>query len=103
MDLLGKFTDASLKRIYKFILKRSIGRYLKDDLVMEQLNVNSRSGEIFVSDLELDNTQLNEDFLSSQPFRIISATVKLLDARLSYALLSGEGSLLSVNGVEIVI
>ena len=48
------------KRLYKFILKRLIGKFLADDLDFDQLDVKPMSGEVQLSDLALNVDLLNE-------------------------------------------
>eukprot|EP00976_Prorocentrum_cordatum_P025283 513497-Prorocentrum_minimum.AAC.3 len=54
-------TGWALNRIYKFVLKRLLGRILKNELDPEQLDVQLGNGTI-----ELRNLLLNCDYLSEQ-------------------------------------
>ena len=56
MNFLNIIADSSLKRLYKYILKKSIGEYLEDELLINQLEVESKCGLVTVYDLKL-NTQ----------------------------------------------
>lgn len=51
---LAALTDGALRRFLKFVLKRSIGKYLQSELDLEQLEVELGSGR-----LELRNALLN--------------------------------------------
>ena len=59
----SKLTDIGLRRLYKFILKRTIGVYLDSELLIEQLQVSSRDGLVTLHDLRLSCDLLNEDYL----------------------------------------
>jgi autophagy-related protein 2 len=62
--------DWTLKRVLKFVLKRSLGRYLKTELDLEQLEVQLGTGT-----LELRNVLLNTDNVNQQ---LVSHLRKLL-------------------------
>ena len=58
----NKLTDIGLRRLYKFILKRTIGVYLESELLIEQLEVSSREGLVTLNDLKLNCDLINEDY-----------------------------------------
>ncbi|KAJ0398029.1 hypothetical protein P43SY_006583 [Pythium insidiosum] len=68
-DLFGKvflkqLTDPALKRLYKFVLKRLIGRFLADDEIdLDQLDVHLRSGRLELCDLMLSAEMLNAEWM----------------------------------------
>ena len=43
-----------LKKMYKTVLKRVIGKYLKDDLDVDQFDVNLMNGSLLLNTLELN-------------------------------------------------
>jgi hypothetical protein len=53
--------DWALRRVLKFVLKRSLGRYLQTDLDLEQLDVQLGSGAV-----ELRNALLNCDSINQR-------------------------------------
>jgi autophagy-related protein 2 len=56
--------DWALRRVLKFVLKRSVGRYLQNDLDLEQLDVQLGTGAI-----ELRNALLNCDSINERLVR----------------------------------
>ena len=51
----------ALKRVFKFFLKRTLGRILKNELNLQQLDVALGSGK-----LELRSVVLNTEYLAAQ-------------------------------------
>ncbi|KAJ0401611.1 hypothetical protein ATCC90586_007053 [Pythium insidiosum] len=61
---LKQLTDPALKRLYKFVLKRLIGRFLADDEIdLDQLDVHLRSGRLELCDLMLSAEMLNAEWM----------------------------------------
>lgn len=58
-----------LKRFYKFVLKKIIGRFLLDDFDVDQIDVDLSKGEVILSDLHLDVTVCPTE-LSTTPYLI---------------------------------
>lgn len=52
--------DWALRRVLKFVLKRSVGRYLQTELDLEQLDVQLGSGAVELRSVLLDCDRLNE-------------------------------------------
>jgi hypothetical protein len=104
MNFLESLTDLGLRRLYKFVIKALIGKYLEDELLIDQLSVRSRDGEVILSDISLNCDVLNSEFLDNLhvPFRISKASIKSMKAKLSYTLLLAEGCQFFANGLEIV-
>ncbi len=92
--------DIALRRVYKFVLKQTIGKYLKDDLLLDQLQVKTREGVIEIRDLALDSDQLNLA-LESLPFTISSASVNLIEAHISYSKLLTESCRFVVDRITV--
>lgn len=71
--------DWTLKRVLKFILKRTLGRYLKTEVDLDQIDVQLGKGT-----LELQNVLLNCDNINQQlvrqPLRDSSICSRSLDA-----------------------
>jgi hypothetical protein len=57
--------DWILKRLLKFLLKRSLGKYLRTELDLEQLDVKLDSGFVELKNVLLDCEALNADLVSS--------------------------------------
>lgn len=53
-------TDWALKRLAKFLLKRSLGRLLKSDVDLELLEVALGSGSLALRNVLLDCDYINE-------------------------------------------
>lgn len=49
-----------MKRVYKFLLKRLLGRLLVNEIDLEQLEVQLGAGTLELRDLLLDTDYLNE-------------------------------------------
>ena len=64
MNLLEKLTDIGLRRLYKFVLKRSIGRYLDEELRLDQVKVQSRDGLVTINNVGLNCDVLNEEIMN---------------------------------------
>jgi len=100
MNFFQTVTDLSLKRIYKFILKRVLGSFLSDDLSLEQILLESREGKIHLNDLLLNCEYLNE--LNIFPsFKVISCHVKNINAKISYSSLLDDGISFEVSDIYI--
>ncbi|RYG60001.1 hypothetical protein EON64_19680 [archaeon] len=63
--LSSDLSDWGLRRVYKFVLKSAIGRYLEDDLDIEQVQVDSAQGRIVLHDLRLNAPLLTQLLLSA--------------------------------------
>eukprot|EP00439_Symbiodinium_sp_Y106_P049754 s2774_g6.t1 len=59
MDLRLLSVTTPLKRFYKYILKRILGSFLKQDLDLEQLEVQLYRGTVQLRALELDVAQID--------------------------------------------
>jgi len=101
MFALNRLKEQTLRRLYKFILKRVIGQYLDSELLLEQLTVESRTGLVSLKDLRFDCKLLNE-LLQGMPFQIVSAEVAELQATISYDTLLADGCNLTAKGCRIV-
>jgi autophagy-related protein 2 len=62
--------DWTLKRVLKFILKRTLGRYLKTEVDLDQIDVQLGKGT-----LELQNVLLNCDNINQQLVRQALRTI----------------------------
>jgi hypothetical protein len=105
MNFLEALGDLSLRRLYKFVIKGIIGRYLENELLIDQLNVRSRDGLVTLSALSLNCDVLNEEILqaSKLPFKITKATLDSLEVKLSYTLLLAEGCQIAAKGLRVVV
>eukprot|EP00981_Chlorochromonas_danica_P006787 scaffold1490_cov162-Ochromonas_danica.AAC.33 len=101
--IFRSITDNSLRRIYKFILKRVLGRYLRDELLVEQVVVQSREGVVLLRDLVLNADKINEDFLFAAPLKIVSASVKEIRIYISYSSLLTESCKFEVDSVDLFV
>jgi hypothetical protein len=96
-------TDISLRRLYKFVLKRTIGKYLEDELLIDQLEVHSRDGLVRLNDIRLSADVLNEELADLLPIKIVSIAVSQLEVHLSYKTLLTDSCKFVVRGVDVVI
>ncbi|KAJ1404574.1 hypothetical protein B484DRAFT_404722 [Ochromonadaceae sp. CCMP2298] len=82
--VLNRLTDLGLRRVYKFLLKRTIGKYLEDELLIDQLEVVSRDGVVKLRDIRLKVDVLNEEFFKDLPVKVVSLHVSELQVHISY-------------------
>ena len=101
MLILKRLTDPALKRLYKFILKRVIGRFLLDELDLDQLDVHLRAGQIELYDLALDAAVINA-YLEDMPFQVQSGYVGSVKVVISYANLMKESLVVEIDSVDLV-
>ena len=103
MDFLKQLTDPALKRLYKFILKRFIGRFLRDELDLEQLEVSMHRGAIELTDLQLCEDALNDAVASLEvPIRIASGFLGRVKAKLCYTNILEESLTIELDGLTLV-
>jgi hypothetical protein len=100
---LDSLTDIGLRRLYKFVLKRTIGKYLREELLINQLKVQSRKGIVSVNNLHLDCDLLNEELLNDLPVRLVSVEIVCLEAEISYSTILTDGCKFIGKGINIVI
>eukprot|EP00516_Mucochytrium_quahogii_P007050 CAMPEP_0203749328 /NCGR_PEP_ID=MMETSP0098-20131031/3938_1 /ASSEMBLY_ACC=CAM_ASM_000208 /TAXON_ID=96639 /ORGANISM=" , Strain NY0313808BC1" /LENGTH=2196 /DNA_ID=CAMNT_0050638365 /DNA_START=579 /DNA_END=7166 /DNA_ORIENTATION=- len=94
--------ETPFKRILKYALKSSLGRYLHKDIKFEQFCVSITSGRAELSDVEIDTEAVHKDFgylLNGLPFVIKRIVVKhvLVEA------FGGDkdGLYVEIDGIEI--
>ncbi|KAG6622719.1 Autophagy-related protein 2 [Phytophthora cinnamomi] len=106
MQFLKQLTDPALKRLYKFVLKRMIGRFLAaDELDLDQLDVHLRSGRLELCDLLLSADVLNAELCEAQglPFRVKKGYLGSVRVAISYASIMSESCLVEIDDIEIVL
>lgn len=98
--LLQTLQEQTLRRLYKFVLRRAIGRFLKSDSVLEEVNVNLSEGRVELGHLELDENVLNES-AAGLPLRVVRASVAQINAKFPYSNLLEESCTLHVEGIVV--
>ena len=101
--IFNALSNIALRRLFKFAVKRAIGKYLEDELLLDQLTVQSREGVISLTNISLNCTMLNEEFLSGLPFKLISLSIDKLEAKLSYSSLLAEGFKFRVERICVIL
>ena len=101
--VLNKLTDLGLRRLYKFVLKRTIGKYLEDELLIDQLEVKSRDGVVRLRDIKFNSRVINEEFLELLPVKIVSISISELEVHLSYKTLLTDSCRFVVDKLDIVL
>ena len=105
MDLLRRLTDPALKRLYKFVLKRLIGRFLLSELALSDLNVHLRAGTIELRSLTLDADAINAMLLSSgASCHVVAAcpsTIGRIKVRLCYSDILNESLTLELEDITL--
>lgn len=100
--IFNQLTDIGLRRLYKFILKRTIGKYLQDELLIDQLHVISRDGIVKLTGIKFNAEVLNNEFFGNLAFKLVSLTVDELKVHLSYKTLLTDSCRFVVDNVEAV-
>lgn len=101
--IFNRLTDIGLRRIYKFILKRTIGKYLQNELLIEQLEVQSRDGIVRLYDLELNADLLNEEVFNKTPVRAKVLKVNQIEVFLSYTSMLTESCTFTIDTLDIIL
>eukprot|EP00644_Phytophthora_capsici_P016491 jgi/Phyca11/536388/estExt2_fgenesh1_pg.C_PHYCAscaffold_520036 len=105
MQFFKQLTDPALKRLYKFVLKRMIGRFLTDELDLDQLDVHLRSGRLELCDLLLNADVLNAELCEAQglPFKVKKGYLGSVRVAISYASIMSESCLVEIDDIEIIL
>lgn len=75
-------------------------RYLREDLDVEQLNVQLRAGKLTLTDLTVDIDAVNEH-LTGLPLRLTAGTIGCINATLSYGSLLAEGCTVELDSLHL--
>lgn len=102
MDFLKQLTNPALKRLYKFILKRAIGRFLRDELDLGQLDVHMRAGVIELTNLQLSSEALNEALGSDLPVHIASGFLGRVKVKLCYTNILEESLTIDLDNLTLL-
>ncbi|RLN63319.1 hypothetical protein BBP00_00004244 [Phytophthora kernoviae] len=106
MQFFKQLTDPALKRLYKFVLKRMIGRFLAvGELDLDQLDVHLRSGRLELCDLLLNADVLNAELCEAQglPFKVKKGYLGSVRVAISYANIMSESCLVEIDDIEIIL
>lgn len=106
MQFFKQLTDPALKRLYKFVLKRVIGRFLAaSELDLDQLDVHLRAGRVELCDLLLNADVLNAELCEANglPFRVKKGYLGSVRVAISYTNIMSESCLVEIDDVEIVL
>ena len=105
MSLFDQLSNETLKRVFKYVLKKTIGQYLiEKEILLDQIYVHSRDGIVKIFSLNVDCDYINTEFLqNSGSFRVKSFTIESLEAKISYSSLISDGFKLYIKGVNIVL
>lgn len=106
MQFFKQLTDPALKRLYKFVLKRMIGRFLAaDELDLDQLDVHLRAGRMELCDLLLNADVLNAELCepAGLPFRVKKGYLGSVRVAISYANIMSESCLVEIDDIEVVL
>jgi hypothetical protein len=102
-SIFDSLSNVGLRRLFKFAVKRAIGKYLENELLIDQLTVQSRDGVMSLSGLNMNCELLNNEVLRGLPLQLVEASIDTLEAKLSYTSLLSDGFQFTVRGVNIVI
>jgi len=101
--IFHSLTDIALRRLYKFILKRTIGKYLEKELLIEQLQVTSRDGIVRLNDISLKVDVINDEFFRGQPMLLDSVVISSLEVHMSYSTILTESCRFVIDHMGIVL
>ncbi|CAM6061747.1 unnamed protein product [Sphagnum tenellum] len=96
------FSQWATKRVCKFFMKRLLGRILRSELDLEQLDVQLGSGKIQLKDLALNTDYLN-DQLGETSLVIKEGLVGSITAKIPWKVLAAEACEIEVNDLELVV
>lgn len=103
--IFDNLSNIGLRRLFKFAVKRALGRYLENELLIEQLSVQTRDGVMSLSDIKFNCDLINKEVFEVMPlpFRLVRCSVDVLEAKVSYSSLLAEGFQFNLRGVHILI
>jgi hypothetical protein len=98
------FTFLPLKRFYKYILKRLIGGFLRDEIQLEQLEVQLYRGIVQLKNLELDVAQFNTALLrTGLLMHFVSGVVGCIKMDVPWRHLLSDHCKLHVRGLSLML
>lgn len=63
MDFVRRLTGPPLKRLYKYLLRKSVGTYLLGELTVDQLDIQIIEGEVNLKGLQVRGSPRSASFL----------------------------------------
>lgn len=109
MNLFNNLADTTMKRIIKFIIKKLIGKYLKEELIMDQIEYTSKDGFVTIYDIALDHNLINKEIQSQVqtnipvPYVIKSIHICSITTKLVVSTLLTDPMKCNIHGVSIEI
>ena len=100
------FTEAytwALRRVFKFIVKRALGRALENDLDVEQLDVALSTGTFELRNAILDCEYLRQHLGASAPALPSSGRVGWIRATVPWNALGVEPCVVEIGDVDVVL
>ena len=79
-----RLTQPAMRRLYKFALKRLVGRYLLEEITSEQLDVSLTNGRVHLDDVHLDCDELNALLGENAAVHIVRGYIGSVELNLSY-------------------
>jgi hypothetical protein len=101
--MFSRLTDLGLRRIYKFLIKRTIGKYLENELLIDQIEVISGEGVVNLTDITLNCSIINDEFCKFLPIQFASISISLLKIYLSYSSFVTKSCRFVVENIDVVI
>ncbi|GBG84037.1 hypothetical protein CBR_g37914 [Chara braunii] len=95
------FSGWALKRVYKFVLKRLLGRLLKNELDLKQLEVQLGAGTLELRDLTLDTDYLNDQIGDASLVAFVSGYVGSVRVRIPWKALSTKSCEVELEDVDL--
>eukprot|EP00854_Cymbomonas_tetramitiformis_P012079 gene12079-14272_t len=89
-------TGWALKRLYKFVLKQLLGRVLKNELDLDQLDVALGSGTVELRNLVLDCDYLSEQ-LAELPIIVVTGEVSTVKASIPWTALGSQSCVIELG------
>ncbi|EIW70236.1 hypothetical protein TREMEDRAFT_30206 [Tremella mesenterica DSM 1558] len=89
------------RRFLSFILKRTLGRFIKAGLDVDQIQAQIGEGKIEIESLELDHEEINSLIPTSVPLRVTSGTLAKVAAQLPFPNLWSSSLSLSLDTLHL--
>ncbi|KAL7747026.1 autophagy- protein 2 [Sorochytrium milnesiophthora] len=90
------------KRIAKFVVKRTLGRFLQHELVLDQLDVSLASGMLELKQLAVNVDAVNE-FLHDSPVTAVSGVLESVTLVIPWTKLGVEPCRVELRGAQVVV
>eukprot|EP00897_Mesotaenium_endlicherianum_P008334 jgi/Mesen1/7529/ME000391S06767 len=96
------FPSWAMKRVYKFVLKRVLGRLLRGELDLDKLDVQLGAGTVELKDLELNTDYLN-DQLQETAVELLGGYIGTIRATIPWSGITKQSCLVVLEDLEVYV